>query len=77
MVVMIVKPMATLPLEVRSSVDGARLMILIKGRPKRCRIGAIATNFVLVVVGIVQIIVVKGLLLSPDTPSSVGETSEQ
>jgi len=73
----VVKPVAKTSLEVRGSVDGARLVILIQRRPERSRIGCSSTKLVLVDVGVVKIVVMKVLLLAPDSPRSVSETSEQ
>lgn len=76
-VVTIVKPAPKHSLEVRSSIDRARRVILIQSRSERSRIGGGTTELVLVIVGVIEIVVVEGLLLAPDSPRSVGKTSEQ
>jgi predicted metalloprotease len=52
-------------------------MILVESRSERSGIGRRAAEFILVVVGIVEVIVVKILLLAPDSPGSVGQTGKQ
>ena len=52
-------------------------MILIQCRSERSRLGSSPTKLVVVGVGVVQIIVVKVLLLAPNSPGSISETSEQ
>lgn len=68
----------SLGLKIGCCVDWTGLMILIKGRPERCRVRASGcAEFVLVEIGVIQILIVEILLLSPDAPSSVGQSSEQ
>lgn len=69
--------MAKQSLKVGCSIDRAGLMILIQCRSERSRVGGGATKFVLVVVGVIEIVVVEVLLLAPDSPDRVGQTSEQ
>jgi len=64
-------------LEVGCGIDRARRVILIQCRSERSRIGSCTTKFVLVVVGVVEIVVVEVLLLAPDSPRRVGKTGEQ
>jgi len=52
-------------------------MILIQCGTERSRIGRGSTKFVLIGVGVVQIVVVKILLLAPDAPNGVGQPSKQ
>jgi len=68
----------TLALEVGCGVDWSRRVILIqsplKGRAVR---SSRCAEFVLVEVGIIEIIVVQILLLAPDTPGSIGQSGKK
>jgi len=52
-------------------------MVLIQCGTERGRISGGSTEFVLVDIRVIQIIVVKILLLAPNSPGGVGETGEQ
>ena len=65
-------------LKVGCCIDWSGLMILVQSRPERGVVGASGcTKFVLVGVGIVEVIIMKVLLLAPDTPSSVCQSRKQ
>jgi hypothetical protein len=52
-------------------------MVLIERGPERSGVGRSSTEFVLVVVGVVQIIIMDVLFLSPNSPGSVCQASKQ
>lgn len=58
-------------LKVGRGIDRAGLVILIQGRSERSGIGGGTTKFVLVVVGVIEIVVVEVFLLAPDSPRGV------
>lgn len=53
-------------------------MILVQGRAERRGIGSRGrTGLVLVEVGVVQVIVMKVLLLAPDSPGGISQSSKE
>lgn len=65
-------------LKVGCRVDRTWLVVLIQGRSERGGIGSGGSaGFVLIEVGVVEIIVVKVLLLAPDAPGSVSQSGKK